>query len=126
MPVLIEEGSYDYAWLGISGTTLQPDIAERMGLLRDTRGTLVIEVTHEGPADAAGLRGSSETASVDGVDFPMGGDIIVGIDGTPIDEMDDLIAYLVSENQPGDEVVMEIIREGAREEITVTLGERPN
>ena len=126
VPVLIEEGSYDYAWLGISGTTLQPDIAERMGLPRDTRGTLVIEVTQEGPADAAGLRGSGETASVDGVDFPMGGDIIVGIDGTPIDEMDDLIAHLVSENQPGDEVVMEIIREGAREEITVTLGERPN
>ena len=126
IPALIEDGDYEYAWLGISGTTLRPDIAELMDLPRDTRGTLVIEVTHEGPAETAGLKGSGETASVDGVDFPLGGDLIVGINGTPITDMDSLISYLVSENQPGDKVVLEIVREGAEEEIEVTLGERPS
>ena len=45
VPTLIEKGEYSYAWLGISGTTLRPDVAERMDLPRDTRGTLVIDVT---------------------------------------------------------------------------------
>ena len=126
VPALIEDGNYEYAWLGISGATLRPDIAELMNLPRTTRGTMVIEVAHEGPAERAGLKGSSRTATVDGVDLPMGGDIIVGINGTRIMDMDSLISYLVSENQPGDKAVFEILREGSQEEIEVTLGKRPS
>ena len=126
VPALIEDGNYEYAWLGISGTTLRPDIAELMNLPRTNRGALVIEVAHEGPAERAGLKGSGGTASVDGVDVPLGGDIIVGINGTRIMDMDSLISYLVSENQPGDKAVLEILREGSQEEIEVTLGERPS
>ena len=126
VPTLIEKGEYSYAWLGISGTTLRPDVAERMDLPRDTRGTLVIDVTDGGPADKAGILGSETTASIDGIDFPLGGDVIVGIDGALIHDMDGLIAHLVSENRPDDEVMLDVIREGERTDITVTLGERPN
>ena len=126
VPSLIEDGEYAYAWLGISGTTLRPDMAEQMQLPRNTRGTLVIDVTDGGPADEAGIMGSDQTASIDGIDLPLGGDVIVGIDGAEIRDMDALIAHLVSENQPEDRVVLEVIREGERQDVTVTLGERPS
>jgi S1-C subfamily serine protease len=126
VPALIQEGHYDYAWLGISGTTLSPDAAELMNLPRDTRGTLVIEVTEEGPADKAGLEGSDRTVTQQGIDYRLGGDIIVAVNETPIEEIDELIAYLIEDTRPGDETVMEVIRDGNRESVTVTLGERPS
>lgn len=126
VPVLIQEGHYDYAWLGISGTTLSPDAAELMNLPRDTRGTLVIDVTEDGPASKAGLQGSDRTVTQQGIDYRLGGDIIVAVNETPIEEIDELIAYLIEDTRPGDEVVMEVIRDGERETVTVTLGERPS
>jgi S1-C subfamily serine protease len=126
VPALIQEGHYDYAWLGISGTTLSPDAAELMNLPRETRGTLVIEVTEGGPAGKAGLRGRDRTVTQQGVEYRLGGDIIVAIDETPIEEIDELIAYLIEDTRPGDEAVIEVIRDGNRQSVTVTLGERPS
>ena len=55
-----------------------------------------------------------------------GGDVIVAIDNQPVQEMDDLIAYLVEEARPGDEVNLDVIRSnGERESIILTLGKRP-
>ncbi len=126
VPALISDGFYEYAWLGISGTTLSPDVAEQMGLPRDTRGTLVIDLTNDGPADAAGLHGSDQTVVLEGLDLPIGGDVIVGINGSPIVDMDGLISYLVSRTQPNEVAVLEVIRGNDREEISVTLGKRPS
>ncbi len=127
IPELIENGHYQYAWLGISGTSLRPDVAELMDLPRDTRGTLVIDVTRNGPAEAAGLLGSDRSEQVEGLDLRLGGDIIVGIDGIPVRTIDDLIAYLVDNTRPEDESVLEVIREdGSRETIQVTLDRRPS
>ena len=98
-----------------------------MDLPRDTRGTLVIDVTRNGPAEAAGLLGSDRSEQVEGLDLRLGGDIIVGIDGTPVRTIDDLIAYLVDNTRPEDESVLEVIREdGSRETIQVTLDRRPS
>ena len=72
VPALIEEGRYEYSWLGISGSTLQADMAELMDLPRDTGGALISQVTVDSPADKAGLRGSDRTAVLDGVDYPGG------------------------------------------------------
>ncbi len=125
VPALIADGSYDYAWLGISGQSLQPEIAALMDLPEETRGALVIEATEDGPAAAAGLRGSEETAELDGVEVPVGGDVIVSIEGLPVQSMDDLIAFLVEQTAPGDEVTLEVLREGGTNTLTVTLGTRP-
>ncbi len=98
-----------------------------MDLPRDTRGTLVIDVTRNGPAEAAGLLGSDRSEQVEGLDLRLGGDIIVGIDGIPVRTIDDLIAYLVDNTRPEDESVLEAIREdGSRETIQVTLDRRPS
>ncbi len=127
IPALIEDGHYDYSWLGITGTSLRPEIAENMGLARDTSGALVIQVSGDSPAEKGGLLGSEETFTIDGIEFPSGGDVIVAIDGKEIDQMGDLIAYLVSNTIPGDDVVMEVIRSGeGRIDLDITLRKRPN
>ncbi len=126
IPVLIQDGRFEYSWLGISGTTLRPNVAELMELPKDTRGALVISLADGGPSDEAGLQGSDRSRTVDGVDFPLGGDIIVAINGEPIEDMDDLIAYLIDKTRPDEEASIMVLRGGeTRETIKVTLGTRP-
>ncbi len=126
IPVLIQDGRFEYSWLGISGTTLRPNVAELMDLPQDTRGALVISLAEGGPAEEAGLQGSDRSRIVDGVDFPLGGDIIVAINGESIEDMDGLIAYLIDKTRPGEEATIEVLRGGeTRETIKVTLGTRP-
>ncbi len=126
IPALIEDGRYEYSWLGITGSTLRPAVAEQLDLPRDTGGALVIQVSGDSPADRAGLRGGNNTFNVDGSEFSVGGDIIVAIDGSAVRDMDDLITFLVSKTRPDDKVVLEVIRDGdKREELEVTLGKRP-
>jgi 2-alkenal reductase len=125
IPILIRNGKYEYAWLGISGTTLTPDVAELMDLPADTKGALVIDLSQGGPAGQADLRGSDTTVSRDGIDYRVGGDIITAINGKPIRDMDELIEYLIENTMPDDEVELEVIRGGERQTLTVTLGKRP-
>ncbi len=126
VPDLIEKGTYEYAWLGITGANLVPEVAELMGLPKDTHGALVINVAKDSPADKAGLRGSDKTLKVEGAEYQFGGDVIISINGQPVKGMDDLIAYLVKNTRPGDKVTLEVIRaKGQREKLTVTLEPRP-
>ncbi len=125
VPSIIGGGEYEYSWLGISGTTLRPDLAEAMDLPRRTQGALVIDVVRDGPAEDAGLEGSDETLELEGLEMPIGGDIIVAIDGDPVETIDDVIAYLVANTRPDQEVAMEVIRDGESVQLTVKLGTRP-
>ena len=126
VPALISEGRYDYAFLGIMGVTLRPDLAELNNLPRDTRGALVIDTTTGGPARSAGVRASTRTGTLDGADIPVGGDVIVAIDGSPIQTMGDLIGFLVGTTRPGDVVTLDLLRdEGETVQVQVTLDSRP-
>lgn len=126
VPVLMEEGEYAYAWLGIVGRDLDRETALTMNLPADQRGALVIEVAEDGPAEEAGLRGSDETINRNGAALQVGGDVIVAIDGQPVDTMDDLIVYLVEDARPGQRVTLTIVRDGEERTVGVTLGERPH
>jgi S1-C subfamily serine protease len=125
VPVLISDGTYQHAWLGISGGTLQADIAEAMGLDRETQGILVNTIVPDGPADVGGLRGSDTTYEYKGVQISIGGDIITAIDGLKVTSFDDLVSYLARETQPGQEITLDILRDGKAQQLTVTLGARP-
>ncbi len=127
VPSLIEGKDFEYAWLGITGRTLDANTAEAMELPADTKGALVIAVSKAGPAEKAGLLGSEKTFELSGVDIEMGGDVIAAIDGKPVETMDDLIGYLITEYRPGDEAELSVIHaDGTEETITVTLGKRPS
>jgi len=125
IPVLINEVSYEHAWMGISGSTLSPDVAGLMDLPEDTRGILVIAASEDGPPGQADLRGSDRTVESEGIDYPVGGDVIVSINDFPTNEMDELISYLIDKTRPGDEVTLDVVRDGERQSINVTLDTRP-
>ncbi|MEJ2733123.1 MAG: trypsin-like peptidase domain-containing protein [Anaerolineae bacterium] len=125
VPALIDEGAVEYSWLGITGTSLTADLAEAMGLDRDQRGALVIDVTGGGPAERAGLHGSDRRVDLDGEQVEVGGDVIVAIDNHLVSDFDDLVSYLVGRTRVGDEVTLTLLRDGKEQAIEVTLASRP-
>ena len=126
VPALIDDGKYEYSWLGISGGPVGSDVAELMDLPKGTRGTLVIGVGRDSPADHGGLTGSDRTEVVNGIQYALGGDVITGINGSAIRDMTDLIVYLTNNTRPGDEVMLEVMHgDGSLEQIPVVLGTRP-
>jgi serine protease Do len=126
VPVLIDEGSYTHSWLGISGTTLTNAMADEMGLAGYQQGVLVQQITPDGPADQAGLRGAQTEADAEGTDesLPVGGDLIVAIEGNSIRDFEDLVSALAG-YPAGETVDLDIIRDQEELTIPVTLGERP-
>jgi len=123
MQQLKENGEVAYAWLGIGGKSLTPDVAETFDIGAE-RGVLVETVAAGGPADKAGIRGGDEEVTVQEMQWVVGGDVIVKVDDSPIESFDDLIAFL-SDKKPGDEVTVEVSRDGKPKSFEVTLGERP-
>ena len=126
VPTLIQTGHYDHPYIGISGTTLGPTLAQAMNLPADQRGALVIDVTPNSPADKAGLHGSTTPVTISGSQARVGGDVITAIDGQPIKAFDDLVAYLASSTQVGQTVTLTILRNGAEQSVKVTLLARPS
>ena len=126
VPTLIKGDDYEYAWLGISGSTLNREVTDLMKLPQETQGVLVINVSKDGPADQAGLVGSGKTLTADGEDYQLGGDVITAINGQPIAAMDELIGYLLEKTKPGDTATLEVIHaDGKQATMNVTLGVRP-
>ncbi len=124
VPALIDQGNYTHAWLGISGTTLSPDVAQAMNLDENQRGALVITVQDGSPASQSGLLGSDDQITVDGQNLPTGGDVIIALGGNPVNNFDDLVANL-ARFSAGETTTLTVIRDGETRELTVTLGERP-
>ncbi|HZU87048.1 MAG TPA: trypsin-like peptidase domain-containing protein [Anaerolineaceae bacterium] len=125
VPEMIANGKVEHAWLGISGTTLNADLTKAMDLDAKTRGVLVAEVVKDSPAEKAGLKGSSTSVTVDGIDRQIGGDIITSIDGRPVKVFDDLLGYVFTHTRPGDTVTLSILRDGKQQEVKVTVEARP-
>ncbi len=84
-----------------------------------------MEVTDDSPADKAGIREGTRTATIAGARLAVGGDIIVAIDGKPVKTNSD-VAALIGAKRPGDKVRIEVLRGDQKQTITVTLGKRPS
>jgi S1-C subfamily serine protease len=125
VPALIKDGKYVHTWLGISGTTLVPELAQAMKLNESQRGALVEEVLPNSPAEKAGLRASTQQATIEGQTVRVGGDVITAIDNQPVVEMDDLIAYLARSTKVDQKVSLTILRDGRQQSLDVTLAARP-
>jgi 2-alkenal reductase len=125
VPGLVRDGRYTQSWLGISGTTLTPDLAEAMELKSTQRGALVAEVTSGGPAEVAGLKASAQTTTIAGREVKVGGDVIVAVDGQRVSTFEAVVAYLVRATTPGQKITLTVLRGGQEQQLSVTLGERP-
>lgn len=138
VPVIIQTGRYDYPYLGISSISLgnpsppqngsivtsglSLDEITALGLKQFT-GTYVTDVVKGGPADQAGIKPGTTPTSFQGLN--AGGDLIVAIDGRPVNQYDDMIAYIITQKSAGDTIVLTVMRNGQKMDITVTLGKRP-
>jgi S1-C subfamily serine protease len=70
---------------------------------------VITDVGPDSPASRAGIEA---------------GDIVVDVDGTPIDGQGALIAA-IRDRSPGDTVAIDVLRGGSRLTLTATLVERP-
>ena len=125
VPYLIAEGRYAHSWLGIAGSTLVPAQREAMGLGEEVRGVMVSAVTRGGPAESAGLFGAERAIATPFGQVPVNGDVIIAVNGEPIEKMSDLIAYLENNTLPGDVITLHVLRGTDTLEILVTLQARP-
>ncbi len=106
--------------LGINGVTIRGDLAEAIDLPREG-GFLIYKVFPGTPAEAAGLRGARRWVIVGNFELGIGGDLIMEIDGRPMNTRDALRRYL-RRKRPGDTIHLKIFRNGRVIEVNVTLG----
>jgi parallel beta-helix repeat protein len=111
-------------WLGASGTDMTYEIAQAMNT-DITYGWLITQVTNGGSAETAGLRGGTNQVQIDGKTVTIGGDIVVGINGTRITNRDDLSTYLEEYTLPGETIVVDLVRSNQILTLSVQLQAQP-
>ncbi|WP_137285491.1 S1C family serine protease [Halorussus salinisoli] len=123
VPALIQQGEFEYSFLGIQSATLTQPLAEA-NELNVTNGVYVVDMLEGTPA-AEALQGATNVTVVDGQRMPVGGDVIVAIDNQTVESREDLLSYLFTQTRPGETVQLTIVRDGERQTVNVTLTERP-
>jgi len=123
VPYLIQDGKYDYPYLGITSIDDLPlQYLQELELTKYT-GAYVTSVTPGSPADQAGVRAGTQATSIQGLE--AGGDLIIAIDGHTVLHFDDLLKYLFNNKSPGETVVLTVLRGDQQVDLTLTLGNRP-
>ena len=121
---LMDGGQVDYAFLGVTSESLYPQLAEHLHL-GTSAGALITDVVNGGPADKAGIQGSSGQTTFELQQVKTGGDVVVAVDGRRVLQNNDL-SELVARHKPGDTVTLEIVTsDGDHKNVEVTLGSRP-
>ncbi len=105
---LKSKGVVERGWLGVSIQTVSSDIAESLGLNKET-GALISNIKRRGPADRAGLKV---------------GDVILSVDGNEIDALRDL-PRLVANIEPGTNAKLAVYRNGVSRDVEVRIGTQP-
>ena len=120
IPDLIEIGYHDSPYVGIQVLgELSLFAQEELELPRST-GVYIIEVSPDSPADVAGLVGADPGSS-----HRLGGDLIVSIDGLPVNDFAEFMGYLLTYKKPGDKVEITAVRNGQEMNFDVVLSKRP-
>ncbi|HET7392022.1 MAG TPA: trypsin-like peptidase domain-containing protein [Nitrososphaeraceae archaeon] len=132
VPILLEKGTYPHPYLGAKIATLTSDILQNVtrGLsasaarttLSNLKGAYVDTITKNGPADKAGIHGST----TDQYSQKQIGDIITAVDKHPIVRSDDLISYIDQHKSVGDIVTLTVYRNGHTLDLKATLIARPS
>ncbi len=107
--------------LGVSVVQISGDYADALSL--PSRGGLLIqEVDPDSPAARAGLRGGRQEVQIGNAQLMVGGDLIMSIDGQPVDR-DDAISRALAHKRAGDTLDLTIFRGGRTTNVKVRLTE---
>lgn len=120
---LKEHGRIVRPWLGISGQFVTDGIKELFARPL-VQGLTVVEVEQGSPAERAGLRAGSLHVTVEGQAWVLGGDIVIAIQGYPVRSQEEFF-HAVKYLRVGQNLEIEFLRDGARQRVSVVLGERP-
>src|SRR5712692_3941187 len=124
-PALIEKGYYLHPYLGLNGATLTSDLSQNLtggAAATNLKGIFVDTITKNGPADKAGVHGST----IDQYSKKHAGDVIIGVDGHNIVRIDDLISYIDQHKFVGDNITLTVYRNGHAIDLKATLTSRPS
>ena len=122
---LIELGRYRHPWVGVTGTSISPEMVEVMDLPTEN-GILVFTVEPDSPASKADLRGGGTQVVISGRPMREGGDILIAIGDTEVKDFDDLVNYLATYTSVGDTISLTIVRDGQERQVELVLEERPS
>ena len=117
------KGEVEHAFLGIQGGTIDSELAKAVNLPVE-EGVIVQTVVKGGPADKAGLEAGNTSATINGEEIRLGGDIITKVNGEKLKSMEELIE-VIQDSEPGDELKLTILRSGREKTADVTLGTQP-
>jgi S1-C subfamily serine protease len=109
--------------LGLTEVWVSGELAEMLRL-PSSGGLLIQQVEPSSPAEEAGLRGPEQMVVVGNYRLGVGGDLIVAVEGHPVDSKDALQRAL-NDKHGGDILNLSIYRNGRNVAIHVTLGEAP-
>jgi S1-C subfamily serine protease len=107
--------------IGVRTIPIGPELANQLGLPADS-GLLIVEVVPGSAADRAGLRAGTERAYLGNVPILIGGDLLLAIEGQPIQDQQDL-SHVMQKHRSGDTVTVTVYRGKKRMDIKVVLGE---
>ncbi len=118
---LVSYGRVRRPSLGVEVLPISPELAQEIGLSAD-HGLLIMRVVPGGAADQAGLRGGSDRAYLGNMPILLGGDLIVAIDGQPVEDTQDL-SHVMTQHKAGDTATVTVFRGRRKMDVRVTLGE---
>jgi S1-C subfamily serine protease len=107
--------------MGVRTIPIGPELADQMGLPADS-GLLIVEVVPGSAAERAGLRGGTERAYLGNAPIMIGGDLLVAIDGQPVEDQQDL-SHVMQNHRSGDTVTVTVYRGKKRMDFKLVLGE---
>jgi S1-C subfamily serine protease len=126
VPVLIAQGRFPHPWLGFEelGYEISPRLAQTLDLPVQS-GLLIAQLYQGSPAAQAGLRGAQEEVIVGNRRYLVGGDTVTAVDDMPLQKWEDLRAYLEEKAIVGQEVSLNVVRNGEELTFNVTLADTP-
>ncbi|ELZ91629.1 peptidase S1 and S6 chymotrypsin/Hap [Haloferax mucosum ATCC BAA-1512] len=123
LPALVSDGRYRHSYLRARTLDVTPTVAEA-NRLDAPRGVLVVDAAGADTSDES-LSGCHGTARHRGSNIPVGGDVIVAIEGNSVRTHEELMRYLITETRPGEPIAVDILRDGDPMTLVVQLDERP-
>ncbi|MBT8525767.1 Do family serine endopeptidase [Polynucleobacter paneuropaeus] len=110
MESIVKSGSVTRGWIGVEPQNVSPELAESLGLTKDTRGVLLSGVLDQGPGDRGGLKP---------------GDVLLSVNSEKVYDVRSLL-NLIAQEKPGDEINLKVIRKSKDLDLKIRVGKRPS